>query len=800
MADEIVRLPYNPQGNLAAARISEEPITVRPSTGEGFNFYVPKYAPYFRNGFKLYNPDTNAYLVEGVDYLHTHAFNSMSQLVGLEIFGSIMFIDRTFSGNLQVSYYSLGGEFTLNAQQMLELLANNLLNPRETYWERVANTPEVFPPISHQHNIATDTMTWDDVVTAIKSLKDPLAQGLNMAMQAVKTHERRQDNPHLTTKAQVGLGNVLNYAAAKESDLDSLGQNLYMTLEMTRKMIANLGGDSAAAHISNRNNPHVVTKAQVGLGLVDNFATASNDEMVAGTATNLFATPAGVMAAVRANATSGLTTHLADKNNPHDVTKGQVGLGNVNNFGLATDNEAKAGTVQNKYMTPYAVSLAITAQAVPLINAHINDVGNPHATTKAQVGLSLVDNFATATNAQMVSGTANNLFATPQGVMAAIRANAIGGLQSHLDDVGNPHMVTKAQVGLGSVENYGIASTAEAQSGSSNLMYMTPLRVKEAITALGAVKNHTHTADQVGALPIIGGVMQGDITIMSIASGDGGIVLDGSDGSAHIRALTVGTLQANTYIRSAGQVRVTAGGIRVDAGGIDVYGGNVNVLAGTMKVGASASNQATYDATGDILGTKWINTVDGTTVSVGKLSNWLKAKFDGIDAYLAGDYKNDILAVVGDLSGQIVQAVNDALRNAVDSTLVAEINPDTNQLSLRIPQPFPGIFVADDFKALNIDPVIDLTKSSFTTYPTTAAVNSDVNIVMVLMNTDGGYMRGQTVEFSSTRGVISEVAEEKNGTYTASLNVGATAGTAVITAKVGGVAYPTSINFVITAS
>lgn len=41
--------------------------------------------------------------------------------------------------------------------------------------------------------------------------------------------------------------------------------------------------------------------------------------------------------------------------------------------------------------------------------------------------------------------------------------------------------VTKTNVGLGSVQNYGIATQAEAQAGTSNIKYMTPLRVKEAI-------------------------------------------------------------------------------------------------------------------------------------------------------------------------------------------------------------------------------------------------------------------------------------------------------------------------------
>lgn len=43
--------------------------------------------------------------------------------------------------------------------------------------------------------------------------------------------------------------------------------------------------------------------------------------------------------------------------------------------------------------------------------------------------------------------------------------------------------LVKGDVGLGSVQNYGIATQAEAEAGTSNVKYMTPLRVKETICA-----------------------------------------------------------------------------------------------------------------------------------------------------------------------------------------------------------------------------------------------------------------------------------------------------------------------------
>lgn len=58
-------------------------------------------------------------------------------------------------------------------------------------------------------------------------------------------------------------------------------------------------------------------------------------------------------------------------------------------------------------------------------------------------------------------------------------------LTNHKNDKTNPHGVTKTQVGLGSVENYGIANSAEAKAGTASNKYMTPARVKEAIEGLG---------------------------------------------------------------------------------------------------------------------------------------------------------------------------------------------------------------------------------------------------------------------------------------------------------------------------
>lgn len=59
-----------------------------------------------------------------------------------------------------------------------------------------------------------------------------------------------------------------------------------------------------------------------------------------------------------------------------------------------------------------------------------------------------------------------------------------GGFVDHIERKDNPHNVTKSQVGLGSVSNYPVATKEQAEAGTDNDKYMTPLRTKEAIEAL----------------------------------------------------------------------------------------------------------------------------------------------------------------------------------------------------------------------------------------------------------------------------------------------------------------------------
>ena len=120
--------------------------------------------------------------------------------------------------------------------------------------------------------------------------------------------------------------------------------------------------------------------------------------------------------------TANVEAHKVDYGNPHQTTAAQVGLGAVQNYGISTTLQAQAGADNASYMTPLRVKEAIDFQVGQSFTNHVNNIDNPHQTTKAQVGLSLVANFPVATDAEAAAASRTDRYVTPAGVRLAINA------------------------------------------------------------------------------------------------------------------------------------------------------------------------------------------------------------------------------------------------------------------------------------------------------------------------------------------------------------------------------------------
>ena len=295
MSDVPGTYPFDPTGRRESNRIVKEKQVLTPPGWKDFHFIIPKVAPFFRDTMKIFNRSTGQELEEGVDWIATHRFMDASRATARPIYGSITFYDNTLSGVVELSYNTLGGEWAIDTNKIAEILINNQVNPRITTWSEIVDVPRQFPVIDHEWHL-DDMVGMSEVEQSIRDLANTVEKK-NETKNQIMGHVYDRENPHEVTKDQVGLDRVENYPPATEEQavqgqnnasymtprktrfaIDSRLANLYYTKEEVDQMYNDLlsliedisGEDNAYSIHLSANNPHGVTKDQVGLGDVEN--------------------------------------------------------------------------------------------------------------------------------------------------------------------------------------------------------------------------------------------------------------------------------------------------------------------------------------------------------------------------------------------------------------------------------------------------------------------------------------------------------------------------------------------------
>ena len=223
------------------------------------------------------------------------------------------------------------------------------------------------------------TGTVQQVGTEIdKELFDSISADITAEAQARAQADTKETEAR--TAADNTLQSNINKEAQTRAAADTTLQGNIDAEKAARETAVKAVNDKADAHIARVDNPHAVTKAQVGLGNVNNTSDANKPVSTAQAAAIADAKQAGTYAQQLANA------HIARTDNPHSVTKAQVGLGNVDN---TSDINKPVSTLQAKAI---ADAKQAGTDAQNTANTHIANKSNPHAVTKAQIGLENVDN------------------------------------------------------------------------------------------------------------------------------------------------------------------------------------------------------------------------------------------------------------------------------------------------------------------------------------------------------------------------------------------------------------------------
>lgn len=300
--------PLDVTGVALTNKVSNERQTLNPpSEVLDFHFILPFAGPYYRDSMRLVHITTGRLLTRGIDWMPGHRFQSASyelESIYGGVYGSILFLDRTLSGQVQLAeYQTLGGEWTLNENRILEILSNRATDPRSVTFDEVSDKPLLFPPVEHGHPVDDFTgmsemiEATNDVAAAIRQrtedwLDNPpilfgeyytrtqidakfngVASKFQLYYTAaeidVKLHNLElgqgsgdyYTKPETNTLFQQVFGQFNNYYP--KIDIDAKIDVLNTRMDGIDSDI-NTIDDEVTAHIANKLNPHEVTPAIIG--------------------------------------------------------------------------------------------------------------------------------------------------------------------------------------------------------------------------------------------------------------------------------------------------------------------------------------------------------------------------------------------------------------------------------------------------------------------------------------------------------------------------------------------------------
>lgn len=190
-----------------------------------------------------------------------------------------------------------------------------------------------------------------------------------------------------TDKGVTGLPDTPNLSAGEmQAKFDELAKDV-LTPKINEVIDAlSEEADARSAHETAQDNPHAVTKAQVGLGSADNTADADKPVSTAQEARIL---------EKFSEAAAQLQQHEEDHENPHQVTAEQLGAATVEYVKdlVATAGGNSGGLPSHSMLIDRDLEdqhpiLAVTGLSAQLQQAqeHQQNVQNPHGVTAEQAG------------------------------------------------------------------------------------------------------------------------------------------------------------------------------------------------------------------------------------------------------------------------------------------------------------------------------------------------------------------------------------------------------------------------------
>lgn len=343
----IKKYPLDRTGSASTNLVENEAHKV----GVQYNRIVaPNAGPYYEDSMVVYDAQGNL-LKKGTDWKPILPYVDASIELNKPVSNMLVIQNKDITDVVLRSYQVPGGLYQTYNDAIIKLINSLMQDTRSVKWDDIVGKPKRFKPTPHLHHLS-DIYGFEYEVLALEEILRAIQHG-DMA-----SHDVIYDH---IENLRLWVQNEIKKLGDQTSDLYKQVERLDGRIDA---VIADLNRLLAAldAHKADYNNPHRTTKTQVGLGLVENYGIATTQEVIAAAATNKYLVPAHLKIYLDNGIVPVINQHLGDYNNPHRVTKAQVGLSYVQNYAIATEQQARDGGLDSVYMTPLKTAQSIDQQ------------------------------------------------------------------------------------------------------------------------------------------------------------------------------------------------------------------------------------------------------------------------------------------------------------------------------------------------------------------------------------------------------------------------------------------------------
>lgn len=417
---------------------------------------APRYGAFFTQGLVLTDTFNNRILAKGTDYEFTELYQTPTIKYGKEIVGCIVVINTQVSADVSLTYQALGGDFSGNIDALVHFLETRNDGALSTSYLDVMNKPSTFVPSPHIHDLG-DGMGFEFLVFALERLRSALVWGdsqtvvglankVDESINNVAQMSRYRLDTELAqylldfkaqfSKESLGLGNVVNLPIATESEGSFASRDDF-----------NLGGDVNDRYVTLRSLiafkegllSRVVSTDTTGIG-------KRYGQLMLPTIGGLESLTNGARVLVDTLDSTVLSGIQHDRAVYPDLTNSSVrwSIVKVSNNekdrgGIFTAVNASTGSVYTGVLSISGVSKSLVWRKLMTesdadtflgkLTSHLNDIRNPHKTSKNQLDLSHVENLPVASIQTILARKPTREHVTYDGLLLFMKAYITGNWQ-----------------------------------------------------------------------------------------------------------------------------------------------------------------------------------------------------------------------------------------------------------------------------------------------------------------------------------------------------------------------------------